>query len=130
VETNFKKYIFYYLSIVPIYKGCHKLPERSFFYKKQFPVCSRCTGVAVGQFISYFIGILNYLILNVCINKYNVISFGLLLCIPMFLDWFLQNYFNKISNNRRRFITGFICGIGSGLIYIAILREFFCLIFN
>ena len=25
--------------------GCHRMPERSFFYKGyQFPVCARCTG--------------------------------------------------------------------------------------
>jgi len=28
---------------------CHQKPERSFFYKKkQFPVCSRCTGIVIG----------------------------------------------------------------------------------
>lgn len=34
--------------------GCHQLAERSFFYKGyQFPVCARCTGVTIGQFLYY-----------------------------------------------------------------------------
>ena len=35
--------------------GCHQMPERSFFWKEyQFPICARCTGLAVG----YLIGIM------------------------------------------------------------------------
>ena len=38
--------------------GCHRMPERSFFFKGyQFPVCARCTGVAIGQFIALVLGL-------------------------------------------------------------------------
>lgn len=38
---------------LPIFFGCHCLPERSFFIKgKQFPICSRCTGILVGIFLA------------------------------------------------------------------------------
>ena len=32
--------------------GCHQREDRSFFIGKwQFPVCSRCTGILIGQII-------------------------------------------------------------------------------
>lgn len=34
-----------YINGSPIIFGCHRRPERSFFYKgRQFPICARCTG--------------------------------------------------------------------------------------
>ena len=87
--------------------SCHKLPERSFFYKgKQFPICSRCTGIYLGFFI--FIPLFWILSVN--------IFWSLLAIIPTVIDGLTQAYFNRESNNFLRFSTGILAGFGmSGL---------------
>ncbi len=85
--------------------SCHRMPERSFFYRgKQFPVCSRCTGIHVG-----------YLVLPFFVFNTIYISplWTLLLIIPAYLDGFIQAYTKWESNNPLRFITGIIAGVGS-----------------
>ena len=87
---------------------CHRLPERSFFYKgKQFPLCARCTGMLIG----YFLGII-YLFLN---NQVNFILIGLLF-IPMAIDGVGQYYGYWISTNFRRLLTGILGGIATLLL--------------
>lgn len=88
---------------MPIVFGCHCRPDRSFFWKgKQFPVCARCTWEAVGMLI--------------CIPLFLVwrpdirISFALM--IPMLIDGFTQKLTSYESTNFRRFVTGFLFGIG------------------
>ena len=78
--------------------GCHQREDRSFKIKGwQFPICSRCTGILIGQILS----IILYLI-GLRIPIY--ISFLFLLI--MFLDWFIQFKNIKESTNLRRFVTG------------------------
>ncbi len=61
--------------------GCHRMPERSFFYKgHQFPVCARCTGVSIGQFAA--------VIFNFFLDIPAAISFIFLG--SMGIDWLLQ----------------------------------------
>ncbi|KAB1067545.1 DUF2085 domain-containing protein [Tamlana haliotis] len=84
---------------------CHQLPERSFFFKgKQFPICARCTGIQVGYFVlPFFIfGLIEIPLI-----------WSLLMVIPAYLDGAIQAYFDVESNNKRRFITGLITGVGS-----------------
>lgn len=83
--------------------GCHQLASRSFFIKGyQFPVCSRCTGV----FIGYIISFLFYK------NLIPSVFFSFILCLIMFLDWYLQ-FLNLLqSTNFRRVITGVLGGWG------------------
>lgn len=89
--------------------GCHQIPERSFFFKGyQFPVCARCTGVFIGEFIAIIL-----LIFHIKINLY--ISIGLLLI--MGIDWGIQYLKILYSNNIRRLITGLSAGIGLTYIY-------------
>lgn len=89
--------------------GCHQMPERSFFIKGyQFPVCARCTGVLIGQFI----GIIMFLIKQ----RISVLVAGLL-CAIMFGDWFIQKRGILMSTNMRRLFTGILGGYG----YITIL---------
>lgn len=58
------------------------MPERSFFYKGyQFPVCSRCTGVIIGEIIA--------ILMLVFRIEFNIIVSVFLLLI-MGLDWFIQ----------------------------------------
>jgi uncharacterized membrane protein len=92
------------MEICSKYWGCHQLPERSFFYKEyQFPVCSRCTGIILGE------------IIYLCFFKFSFkitkgISF--LLMLPLMIDGTVQYTTKYISNNRRRLITGWLYGIG------------------
>lgn len=84
---------------------CHRLPERSFFWKgKQFPVCARCTGIHIG-YLSMPIFFFGFASLSIWTS--------LLLMAPTYLDGILQAIFNYESTNTRRVVTGFIGGIGS-----------------
>ncbi|MFH6965476.1 DUF2085 domain-containing protein [Flavobacterium sp. FlaQc-28] len=83
--------------------SCHKLPERSFFYKgKQFPFCARCTGIYAGYFI--FIPLLWFIKID--------IYWALLSILPTMIDGFTQAYFDRESNNFLRFSTGILAGYG------------------
>ncbi|MDO5826082.1 MAG: hypothetical protein BZ137_02450 [Methanosphaera sp. rholeuAM130] len=87
---------------------CHRRPERSFFYRgRQFPVCSRCTGIIVGSvfFMVYsFIVPINY--------GWNMFYLSVILQLPYIVDGFTQYLNWRQSNNILRFITGFLGGIG------------------
>ncbi|MFP4478620.1 MAG: DUF2085 domain-containing protein [Candidatus Izemoplasmatales bacterium] len=78
--------------------GCHQKSCRSFFYKNfQFPLCSRCTGIVIGELVIAPI---------LLIIGYNNLYLNLFLLIIMGIDGGLQ-YFDLLkSNNIRRFITG------------------------
>lgn len=92
---------------------CHRIPERSFFYKgKQFPICARCTGILIG----YLLGII-YII----VSKKTHIIFEASLMLPIAIDGVGQLYGYWQSNNTRRFITGIMAGIATiGFFRIAI----------
>lgn len=104
---------------------CHRKPERSFFIKgHQFPVCARCTG--------FYISILLYTVYAYYFpitytNEY--VLFGILLCIPAFLDGTTQLFEFRESNNNLRFLTGILGGIGLMIIikYIKLLIIFYYL---
>ena len=105
-----KIWLFFYKA--GFYSGCHQIPERSFrVLDMQFPICARCTGVFVGEVLSILL-IRSKIILN--------IKLGLIFLFIMFFDWFIQYVKLKKSNNYRRFITGFLCGIGLMQIYYQI----------
>lgn len=90
---------------------CHRLPERSFFYKgKQFPICARCTGILVG----YVVGIIGVLLFERTPHLIPLLS-ALTLFLPLIIDGVGQLYGYWVSTNRRRFITGILGGIA--LIY-------------
>lgn len=83
---------------------CHKLPERSFFFRgKQFPVCARCTGIYLG-YLSFPFFTFDLVHLS--------LLFSLMLIIPTFIDGMLQAYLGRESNNTLRLITGIMSGIG------------------
>lgn len=98
---------------ISINMGCHQLPERSFFFRgKKFPVCARCTGVAIGQFSTI---ILFFFTIN--INLF----ISMLFMLVMFIDWFVQYKFNIESTNGRRLITGILGGAGLTALYLKII---------
>lgn len=84
---------------------CHQKPERSFFFRgKQFPLCARCTGINLGYLaLPFFIfGLIKTPLL-----------WTILMILPTYIDGAIQAYFNIESNNKRRFITGLMSGIGT-----------------
>lgn len=101
--------------------GCHQLPERSFFIKgKQVPVCARCCGVFVGGAVALFT------FSRVSMPIYVLI----LLCIPMFVDWSVQQFLKKESNNIRRFLTGLPCGYALNIMWLEFLVWLATIIYN
>lgn len=84
---------------------CHRLPERSFFFKgKQLPLCSRCTGINLGYFI------LPLFILNLISIP---LWWSIAMVLPTYIDGTIQAYTKYQSNNFLRFTTGIISGIGT-----------------
>lgn len=93
--------------------GCHQREERSFNIKGwQFPICSRCTGILIGQLIAIFLYVIGMRI-NVWVD---LLFLGI-----MFLDWYFQYKQIKESTNTRRTITGILAGIAQ----ISILLKIF-----
>lgn len=101
---------------------CHRIPERSFFYKNhQFPVCARCTGVYLSLITAPLLKQLN-------LTTNTLIILGIVLLIPMTIDGTTQLFKLRESNNYLRLITGFLGGIGTLLLAFGtkiILMEFF-----
>ena len=91
--------------------GCHQRPDRSFFFHgNQFPVCARCTGVIIGEFVAILL-----FMINIRINFFVCLAF----CGIMFGDWLIQKLTILESTNTRRLITGILGGYG----YITILCK-------
>lgn len=82
---------------------CHHLPSRSIkFFGIENYLCARCFGLLVG-FIVGFITLLFYQI---------PFLISTLFLLPLVIDGFVQAILNHESTNSRRFITGFLFGIG------------------
>ncbi len=94
--------------------GCHQMPERSFFFKQyQFPVCARCCGVLFGEVLAVILFFKKKRIRP----KISFVSAGV-----MFLDWYIQ-YIGKLeSNNKRRFISGILGGLGCWSVYLNLIE--------
>ena len=89
--------------------GCHQIPERCFKIKGYiFPLCARCTGVAVGQIICIIL-----LIFNIKVSLITAILFLLIMGFP----WLIQYVKILKSNNIKRFITGILGGFAVITIY-------------
>jgi len=85
-----------------IFPICNKCPDRApKLFGHIFILCWRCTGLLVG----YIIGMCLRLIIH------PIGFFGILMLIPISIDGIAQNFFGIMSNNPRRFITGFIGGL-------------------
>ena len=128
VATDFKKSVLYALRVAGNNSGCHQMPERSFFYHgKQFPVCARCTGATIGQFLSIILNVV-YIISShnskeekklpwIISPESSMISMGI-----MGADWLVQEVGIKESTNVRRLITGILGGFGVFNMYFIIVR--------
>lgn len=91
---------------------CHRKPERSFFIKgHQFPVCARCTGFYISLIIYFIYAYLFYVNYSLFL-----LIFAIILLIPAFVDGITQLYEYRLSNNKLRFLTGLIGGLGLGIL--------------
>ncbi len=102
--------------------GCHRIPERSFFYRgTQFPVCARCTGVFLGHH-SFAAGYIFSVLLGYELKcGAGPLLVAALLMAPMAADWVLQEYGGIGSTNFRRLVTGVLCGVSLAYISISVL---------
>ena len=90
--------------------GCHQREDRSFKIRGwQFPICSRCTGILVGQLLGILIYIFQFRI---------PIYISCIFLLIMLLDWYIQYKKISESTNIRRFITGTLAGIAQVAIFI------------
>jgi uncharacterized membrane protein len=95
---------------------CHRIPERTFnIHGIYFPVCARCTGFYLGAF-SYFI----YAYFFYIDYTLYLVSLGILMMIPTFLDGFTQLGGSRMSNNTLRLLTGLLGGVGLAIVVKAI----------
>ncbi|WP_130435145.1 DUF2085 domain-containing protein [Cuneatibacter caecimuris] len=106
--SKLRQYLVQLMDEIGVRSGCHRLPERSFFFRgRQFPVCARCTGVAAGQLAALAVS---------CLRNVPVILSTIFLGI-MGLDWGLQETGIRQSTNPRRLATGILGGFGLFSIY-------------
>lgn len=97
--------MFNYRIILKYMFFCHRMPERSFFFKgHQLPICARCTGILTG----YILGIIYIMFCN----KLGYILEALLM-IPLLIDGIGQYRGYFVSTNIRRLITGILAGISA-----------------
>ena len=82
------------------YCSCHQLPERSFFLGGyQFPLCARCTGIAIGHIVAFIF------------SPFVTIKYSIsVLTIPLIIDGTIQYFSAYESTNLKRIISGFLYG--------------------
>lgn len=87
--------------------GCHQRADRSFFlFGRQFPVCARCTGVALGQAAAF--------LTRIRMSPWA----GACFLLTMLADHTAQDP-GRESTNLRRLVTGFLGGFALGRIYFS-----------
>jgi uncharacterized membrane protein len=88
--------------------GCHQIPDRCLYFRgKPMPFCSRCFGCSIGHILSFILFLFGYL------PSYLI---AIILIIPLGIDWSIQRFFDILSNNHRRLVTGILGGFGIGII--------------
>jgi uncharacterized membrane protein len=108
VETNLNRKIKIWISLMKLgaTTGCHQMHERSFSIKGyQFPVCARCTGLGLGQFL----GLALYPLYIQC-NLKTLLILDIIFIAMLGIDGLGQLKKLWVSTNRRRFLTGLFCG--------------------
>ena len=85
-----------------IFPICNKKPDRApNIFGHTFILCWRCTGLVLGGIVGTFA--------RLYFGNIKIYWYSLL--IPVGIDGGLQYYCGVMSNNYRRFITGFIGGL-------------------
>lgn len=90
---------------------CHRMKSRSITIKGHtLPLCARCTGILLGYLFFPFLFFF---------GLYFPLWLGILLNFPMVLDGWTQKRQFRESNNRLRFITGIVSGLGQSIIIVS-----------
>lgn len=100
---------------------CHQLPDRSFFINgEQLPLCSRCTGIYLGIFITLTFYFFTRFIRHKKPSYPPHLIIGVISIIFVLLLVFnaISPLFNIPTNNILRFITGIFFGISIPLFLI------------
>lgn len=92
--------------------GCHQIKERSFFYKQfQYPLCARCTGVFIGEFV---LAPLTFFLVGFT-------WWVAFLFLPLVIDGTVQYFTTYESNNLKRLVSGILAGIFFGMFVLKLL---------
>lgn len=106
---------------------CHQLPSRSLYFGKIFlPVCSRCSGIYLGFFISAIILFATFRKKESELPPLYIFVILILFILSTVIDGFLSYFGPFGTNNLSRFITGFLCGSSvMAIIYPVFSYQFF-----
>lgn len=105
--STFKKYLAM-IGKVPL---CNKKKERApHIFGLCFPLCYRCSGIILGAIFCLIINLVKYIPDNL-IN----ILICIVLALPLIIDGVRQYFFNKLSNNTLRLLTGVFFGYSLSL---------------
>ena len=100
----------------PFYFLCHRIPDRTFKINGHyFPVCARCTGMYTAAFIYFFVAAFIPIMYNM-----GSIILSVLLITPTAIDGVSQLINERESNNKLRFFTGLLAGLGLAIFSRAI----------
>lgn len=110
-SVRFDKQIRFIYKWLPIFCGCHRRPERSFFVKGyQMPVCARCEGELIGIMAA---------VIAVWFLRPPYWLMAVIM-LPMIADGLIQGLTKYESNNWRRLITGMLFGFGITMIMLKV----------
>lgn len=110
-SVRFDKQIRFIYKWLPIFCGCHRRPERSFFVKGyQMPVCARCEGELIGILAA---------VIAVWFLRPPYWLMAVIM-LPMIADGLIQGLTKYESNNWRRLITGMMFGFGITMIMLKV----------
>lgn len=88
---------------------CNHRADRGIFIGSFcLPLCARCTGIVCGAAG----GMLGMWLLQIHMSLKMLLLAGIFLMIPTAIDGIRQYRFGIESTNRRRLLTGILCGVG------------------
>jgi Predicted membrane protein len=95
------------------YCGCHQKAERSFFFRGyQFPLCARCTGIAIGHILAF------------CTAPFHTFNFSIVvLMLPLAVDGTIQYCTAYESNNIKRILSGILYGFAFTSIVCKLIKK-------
>lgn len=95
------------------YWHCHRLPSRSFSLNgRQFHICSRCTGIALGTVLAP-IGLL--------LPSYSPVPYASMLGVFL-ADGLTQSLGLRVSRNSIRFVTGLLAPVAMAALTMTLIR--------
>jgi len=105
--------IFHFLAELVGFSVCHQLPERSMLLGITYmPVCTRCSGLYVGFFLSTLLLFLFYRRRQSDMPPLYIIIISCLFIVSTFIDGFLSYLGAYETSNLIRIITGYLSGSG------------------